>query len=151
MRWIAKRGCNAEWEAQRQAVADRIAEHAVEIKEIEDRLIRIRKIGGLRTQRFDVVPATFESALYLDLMHMLEHSNFALRCSGCGLPIPYDNSGRATRQRARAKKMQPIYHPECFAEYGRTRKKIYWQRRSQSAEFRERERQRVGAYRKSSC
>jgi len=146
--WLEERGSKAEWEAQRQAVVDRVAEHAGEIKEKEDRLIRIRKMGGLRTQRFDVVPATFESALYLDLMHMLEHSDFALRCSGCFLPIPYDNSGRANRQRARAKKGQPIYHPECFADNSRARKKIDWQRRSRVPEFREQERQRVRDYRK---
>jgi hypothetical protein len=147
MRWLEKRGYKARWEAQRQAVVDRVAEHEVNIKEKEDRLIGIRKMGGLRIQRFDVVPATFESALYLDLMRMLEHSDFALRCCGCGLPIPYDNSGRANRQRARSKNGTPIYHSECFAEHSRARKKTYWQRRSRSPEFREQERQRAHAYR----
>lgn len=123
MRWLEKRGYKARWEAQRQAVVDRVAEHEVNIKEKEDRLLRIRKMGGLRIQRFDVVPATFESALYLDLMRMLEHSDFALRCCRCGLPIPYDNSGRANRQRARSKNGQAIYHSECFAEHSRARKK----------------------------
>jgi hypothetical protein len=148
MRWLEKRGYTARWKAQRKAVADRLAEHAANIKEKEDRLIRIRRIGGLRTQRFDVVPATFESALYLDLMRMLEHSDFALRCCDCYLPIPYDNSGRANRQRARSKNGQPIYHPECFAKHSRARKKAYWQRRSRSPEFREQERQRARDYRK---
>ncbi len=82
------------------------------------------------SQRFDIVPGTFESALYLDLMRMLERGGVALRCSGCGLPIPYDHSGRANKQRARSKKGQPIYHSECFAEHARSRKKAYWQRRA---------------------
>lgn len=82
-------------------------------------------------------------------MHMLEYSDFALRCSGCGLPIAYDNSGRANRQRARAKKGLTIYHPGCFTEYSRMRKKIYWQQRSRSPEFREQERHRARKYRKS--
>ena len=147
--WVEERGYQAEWEGRRQMIADRVAEHAGDIKEKEDRVIRIRKMGGLRTQRFDIVPATFESALYLDLMHMLEHSDFALRCSGCGLPIPYDNSGRANRQRARAKEGLTIYHPECFTKYSRMRKRIYWQQRSLSPEFREQERHRAREYRKT--
>jgi hypothetical protein len=51
---------------------------------------------------FDIVPDSFESALYLDLMHMLEKGGVDLRCSHCGLPIPYDphdQTGRANRQR----------------------------------------------------
>jgi hypothetical protein len=78
--------------------------------------------SGLRSQRFDIVPETFEAALYLDLMRMLERGCVALRCSACGLPIPYDHSGRANKQRARSQKGQPIYHPDCFAEYARERK-----------------------------
>lgn len=148
LRWLEKKGAKTKWKDRRQSVADRRAKHAAELADKEDLLARITKIGGLRTQRFDLVPTTFESALYLDLMRMLERSNFALRCSGCGLPIPYDNSGRANKQRARSKKGQPIYHPECFADYSRTRKKIYWQRRSRSPEFREQQRQRARDYRK---
>ena len=148
LKWLEKKGAKAKWEDRRQSVADRLAKHAVELADKEDLLARIRKIGGLRSQRFDLVPTTFESALYLDLMRMLERSDFALRCSGCGLPIPYDNSGRANRQRARAQKGQPIYHPECLADHSRKRKKIYWQRSSRSPEFREQQRQRARDYRK---
>jgi hypothetical protein len=54
-------------------------------------------------ERAEYTGIHFESALYLDLMRMLERSDFALRCSRCGLPIPYDNSGRANSQRARAR------------------------------------------------
>ncbi len=59
-------------------------------------------------------------------MRMLEVGGAALRCSHCGLPIAYDRSGRANKQRARSKMGQPIYHPECFAEGTRRRKKEYW-------------------------
>jgi hypothetical protein len=147
LRWLEKTSAKAKWEDRRPWVADQRAQHAAEIAEKEALIAKIKKMGGLRTQRFDTVPATFEAALYLDLMRMLEGSNFALRCSNCGLPIPYDNSGRANRQRARAKKGQPVYHPDCFAEYSRTRKKIYWQRRSRSPKFREQERERARVYR----
>jgi hypothetical protein len=147
MRWLEKKGAKAKWKDRRQTVAERWAKHAVDLADKEALLIRIIRMGGLRSQRFDVVPTTFESALYLDLMRMLERSDFALRCSGCGLPIAYDNSGRANKQRARAKKGQPIYHPQCFSEYARTRKKIYWRRRSRCPEFREQQRLRAREYR----
>jgi hypothetical protein len=148
LKWLENNGAKAKWEERRQSIADRKAKHAAAVADKEYLLAKIRGMGGLRSQRFDVVPTTFEAALYLDLMRMLERSDFALRCSGCGLPIPYDNSGRANRQRARAKKGQPIYHPECFAEYSRTRKKIYWQRHAKSPQFREKQRVRAREYRK---
>jgi hypothetical protein len=147
LRWVEKRGAKVKWESRREQIAARVTRYASVLAEQERLLVKVRGMGGLRTQRFDIVPATFESALYLDLMRMFEH-DFALRCSGCGLPIPCDNSGRANRQRARAKKGQPIYHPECFDQHGRTRKKIDWQRRAQTTGFRERERQRARDYRK---
>lgn len=150
MKWLEKRGAKTKWESRRQLVAAQLSKHAGAIADKESLLERVTNMGGLRTQRFDIAPATFESALYLDLMRMLEHSDYALRCSGCGLPIPYDNSGRANRQRARAKKGQPIYHPECFVESGRTRKKIYWQRRSRTPEFRDQQRRRAREYRRLS-
>jgi hypothetical protein len=80
-------------------------------------------------------------------MGMLESSDYALKCSSCGLPIPADDSGRSNRQRARAKNGQPIYHPECFAEQGRKRKVIDWRRRSRSKTFREKEKKRAREYR----
>jgi hypothetical protein len=120
------------------------------IAEREALISRIEAAGELRSQRFDVVPQSFEAALYLDLMRMLELGGAALRCSRCHLPISYDYSGRANRQRARSKKGQPIYHAECFAEYAKERKKRYWQQRSRSPQFKENERTRVRAYRKSS-
>jgi hypothetical protein len=150
MQWLEETGKRAQYEDRRQSVAARLAAHAKTISEKEELLNRIGETGGLRSQRFDIVPDTFEAALYLDLMQMLERGGAALRCSGCGLPIPYDHSGRANKQRARAKNGQPIYHPECFAEYSRTRKKADWQRRSQSPEFRAAEKRRAQDYRKLS-
>jgi len=150
MEWLDAVGKSALYEKRRQSVADKLAAHANAIAERLDLLTRIQETGGLRSQRFDIVPETFEAALYLDLMRMLERGGLALRCSGCGLPIPYDHSGRANKQRARSKKGQPIYHPDCFTEYARTRKKTYWQRRAASPKFREAQRLRAREYRRLS-
>jgi len=148
MEWFQSIGKLALFKERRKSVAGRLAAHEKAIAEKLDLLGRIQETGGLRSQRFDIVPETFEAALYLDLMRMLERGGVALRCSCCGLPIPYDHSGRANKQRARSKKGQPIYHPDCFAEYTRTRKKAYWQRRAKSPQFREQQRVRAREYRK---
>ncbi len=148
MKWLKKIGVKAKWESRRAEVAERRSKNAPLVKAQRDLLGRLRNLDDLRNQRFDVVPTTFEAALYLDLMHMLESSDYALKCSSCGLPIPSDNSGRASRQRARAQKGQPIYHPECFEEHGRTRKLIDWRRRSRSKAFKEREKKRAREYRR---
>jgi hypothetical protein len=147
LQWVKSTGKLAVYEERRKSIAERIAMHSEAVAEKAALIGRIQNIGELRSQRFDVVPDSFEAALYLDLMGMLEHGGAALRCSRCGLPIPYDHSGRANRQRARAAKGQPIYHPECFAEYGRTRKKDYWRQRSKSPQFRADERARARKYR----
>lgn len=148
LRWLKSIKKLAAYEERRVAVAQRIAAHAKTVAEHEERLRAITEAGELRSQRFDTVPDSFEAALYLDLMHMLEHGGAALRCARCGLPIPYDQSGRANKQRARSRKGQPIYHPDCFAEVGRLRKKAYWQERSKSQQFREKERARAREYRR---
>jgi hypothetical protein len=148
--WLEDLGKLAAYENRRKCISERIAAHAAFVGEKEALIERIQDTGGLRSQRFDVVPESFESALYLDLMRMLEQGGAALRCSHCHLPISYDHSGRANKQRARSKKGQPIYHPECFADYTRWRKKAYWGRRAKSAQFREGERARARAYRKMS-
>lgn len=148
LRWLKSAGKIAAYEERRPAVAERIASHAKAVAEQEERVGMIQQTGGLRSQRFDIVPDSFEAALYLDLMRMLEQGGAALRCSACGLPIPYDQSGRANRQRARSKKGEPIYHPECFANVGRKRKKAYWRQRSKSPQFREKQRARAREYRK---
>ena len=150
LQWLRQIGKFGRYESRRKLIADRLAANANAIAERVELIGRIQDAGALRSQRFDVVPDTFESALYLDLMHMLEQGGAALRCSHCSLPISYDHSGRANKQRARSKKGQPIYHPECFAEYSRTRKKFYWQRRASSPQFRQRQRERARNYRKLS-
>ena len=147
MNWLHKVGAFAKWVSRRAAVEERRNKYAPFVAERRDLLVRLRSLDDLRSQRFDVVPTSFEAALYIDLMRMLESSDYALRCSSCGLPISYDNSGRSNRQRARAQKGHPIYHPECFEEHGRTRKLIDWRRRSRSKSFKEREKKRANEYR----
>jgi hypothetical protein len=148
--WLEDVGKLALYEQRRKSVAERLSVHAMVVAEREQLVETMQQTGGLRSQRFDIVPDSFESALYLDLMHMLEKGGAALRCSHCSLPIPYDQTGRANRQRARSKKGEPIYHPECVAAVGRMRKKAYWQQRSMSPQFREQQRARAREYRKLS-
>jgi hypothetical protein len=147
-RWLKEIDKLAMYEARRELVASRIATHAVVIAEREALLTRIDETGGLHSQRFDIVPESFESALYLDLMRMLELGGAALRCSRCKLPIPDDHSGKANKQRARSRSGQPIYHPECLSAQSRDRKKSYWRQRAKSPAFQEKERARARAYRK---
>lgn len=146
--WLKDVGKWRLYQQRRDRVVQSIAAHASFVSEKEELIARIDETGPLRSQRFDIVPESFESALYLDLMRMLEAGGAALRCSRCKLPVPDDRSGRANKQRARLKKGQPIYHPECFAEQSRERKKLYWQRRAKSSAFQESERVRTRAYRK---
>jgi len=147
MNWLQKVGEKSRWESRRADVAARRSQYAPLVAAQRDLLVRLRNLDDLRSQRFDIVPTTFEAALYLDLMRMLESSDYALKCSFCGLPISTDNSGRSNRQRARARKGQPIYHDECLKEHGRTRKLINWRRCSGSKTFREKEKKRAREYR----
>jgi hypothetical protein len=147
-RWLRDVGMMAEYEDRRKSIADSITAHAAVVSEKQELIGRIQEMGELRSQRFDVVPESFESALYLDLMHMLELGGAALRCSHCNLPIPDDHSGRANKQRARSRRGLPIYHPECFSQSTLLRKKAYWERRTKSIHFRESERARARSYRK---
>jgi hypothetical protein len=146
-RWLSDVGMIAAYEDRRKTITDSITAHATVVSEKEDLIGRIQETGELRSQRFDVVPESFESALYLDLMRMLELGGAALRCSHCNLPVPYDRSGRANKQRARSNRGLPIYHSECFAHSTRLRKKAYWERRTKSVQFRESERTRARSYR----
>jgi hypothetical protein len=148
--WLREIGRFASYEARRELVLSSIASHADHVSEREKLILRIQETGGLRSQRFDIVPESFESALYLDLMRMLEAGGATLRCSRCKLPISDDHSDRTNKQRARSRKGRPIYHPECFAEQSRERKKSYWRQRAKSPQFQESERVRARAYRKSS-
>jgi hypothetical protein len=143
LRWLKDVGKMALYEQRRPGVSEQLSAHAKVVAEREQLIRSIQQAGGLRSQRFDIVPDSFEAALYLDLMQMMEKGGAALRCTHCGLPIPYDQTGRANRQRARSRKGEPIYHSECFAEVGRQRKRAYWRQRAKSPQFREQQRARV--------
>lgn len=97
----------------------------------------------LYAQRFDLVPADFESALYVDFMELLQSGGRVFRCSRCGLPISYDGSPRSNRQRARWLRGEPIYHPGCFKEVVRERKRSSWQQWAQNPAVREKRRQQA--------
>ena len=146
--WLEEIGMKAAYDQRREIVLKKIAAHSAFLAEREELILRIQETGGLRSQRFDIVPESFESALYLDLMRMLEAGGASLRCARCKLPISDDGSGRANRQLARSKKSEPIYHAECAAEETRARKRADWRRRTKSPKFRASERARARAYRK---
>jgi hypothetical protein len=143
LKWIQQRGVLDTWKERRSRVT--IARRAVssEVRGALNRLQHIKRAGGLQAQRFDLVPSTFEAALCLDLMQMLESSDYAMQCSRCKLPISHDGSLRSNHQRARAQRGQPVYHEECRLEQARVRKKLYWRRKTSSKEFRESEKQRA--------
>jgi hypothetical protein len=84
LRWPKTTGKFEIYQERLESVAAKLAEHEGEVEERKELLTRIQETGGLLSQRFDIVPTTFESALYLDLMHMLERGGTALRCSYCG-------------------------------------------------------------------
>jgi hypothetical protein len=125
------------------------AAHANELAGHKERLKEIQQMGGLRMQPFDIVPPDFESASYVDLMHMFNRSGWVLHCSRCGQPVACERSPRGNRQRARWIAGRPIYHDRCFSEHRRDRKRIYWAERSKAPSFRASERQRARKRRKT--
>jgi hypothetical protein len=143
LKWVKQRGLLEAWKERRPAVMQARRDVSKKIKEALDRLQHIKQSGGLLAQRFDMVPSTFEAALCLDLVGMLESSDYAMQCARCKLPIPHDGSKRGNHQRARARRGQPVYHEECRQEQARIRKKLYWRRKASSKEFRESERRRA--------
>jgi hypothetical protein len=143
LKWVHDRGLFDTWKERRPAVAKARRGVSKKVTEALQRLRQVERTGGLVTQRFDMVPSTFEAALCLDLMRMFESSDYAMQCARCKLPISHDGSSRANHQRARAKRGQPVYHEECRQEQARLRKKLYWRRKASSKEFRESEKQRA--------
>jgi hypothetical protein len=141
--WLTSRGIGqqqlndaaADVRNLKKTVGHQVDKHKARLNEIE-------QLGGLLAQRFDIVPSDFESALYVDLMHMFERAGWVLRCSHCAQPVPCDRSPRGNRQRARWLKGQPIYHESCFTEHRRSSKRLYWEGRNAEAGFREAERER---------
>jgi len=118
------------------------------LAEHKERLRQIQQLGGLRMQRFDIIPSDFESALYVDLMRMFEQAGWVLHCNRCGQPVACERSPRGNRQRARWIAGRPIYHESCFHEHRRDRKRSYWAERSKDPSFRISERQRARERRK---
>jgi hypothetical protein len=149
LKWVQKRGQLEAWKARRPMVAEAGRSVSKKVRETLNRLTHVRRAGGLVSQRFDLVPSSFESALCLDVMRMLESSDYAMPCARCKLPISNDGSSRANHQRARARRGQPVYHEECRREQARLRKKLYWRRKASTEGFRESERQRARINRKS--
>ena len=143
LKWVQKRGLLDAWKERRSSVTQARRTVSEKVKEALDRLQRIKRVGGLLAQRFDMVPSTFEAALCLDLMQMLESSDYAMQCARCKMPVAHDGTSRANHQRARAKRGQPVYHEECRQEQARLRKKLYWRRKASSKEFRESEKLRA--------
>lgn len=146
LHWLGTKGITESQLLDHQAQCEaRRQKYAGLIEELRAPYEAIRRTGQrhLRVQRFDVVPPTFESAICLDLMRMLESSTFLLPCSGCGLPIACDNSPRCNRQRARWRLGKPVYHPECARTQALAKKRLYWRRRAEDPAFRERNRERA--------
>jgi hypothetical protein len=129
-------------EEARAHVDDLKRRFGTQVDEHKKRLQEIQQMGGLLAQRFDIVPLDFESALYVDLMHMFERAGSVLRCARCRQPVPCDLSPRGNRQRARWRAGKPIYHELCFAEHRREHKRSYWQRLSNDPAFQATERAR---------
>lgn len=148
--WIEAQGALQKLEDRREVVHKKQKEFAGEFAQREQLIKSFEAEGGLRVQRFDIVPADFECALYVDVMRMCEGGCLALRCAKCELPIagsPREH-GRFNRQRARWERGLPVYHPECSIERGKERKAQSWRNRAKSEAFRKRERQRAKESRK---
>jgi hypothetical protein len=150
LRWLRtkKIGHQELVDAERRVNALKV-EHKNDLAEHKERMRQIQQIGGLRMQRFDIVPSGFESALYVDLMQMFERASWVLHCSRCGQPVACERSPRGNRQRARWLAGRPIYHETCSREHRLARKRAYWSERSKSASFRVSERQRARERRKA--
>lgn len=142
--WLAKEGVDErDLESTSEDHQERIRKHAAAYEHFREQLEASRIAGGLRKQRFDTVPEDFQAGLYVDLMDMLKNGGRVMRCSECNLPIPYDRTGRANRQRARWAKGESVFHERCWRETRARRKAGDWKRRSQSQEFKERRRRQA--------
>lgn len=145
--WLGARGVDREAseEARRQLDARR-GRFEKRGGELLARWEQVRNAGGLVTQRFALVPADFEAGLYVDLMEMLQRGGGVMRCSRCELPIGFDGSSRARRQRGRYREGLPVYHDSCAHEHRLEVKRLDWRRRSADPAFR---RERRDAARRS--
>lgn len=149
LEWLNARGVDADArDAARRQIDVRRAQFEKRGQKLLERWDRVSTAGGLVTQRFDLVPADFEAGLYVDLMRMLQRGGGVMRCSRCELPIGFDGSSRATRQRAtrqraRYREGRPIYHETCNREHRLDVKRRDWKRCSEAPEFREARRERA--------
>ena len=67
--WLAAAGVsNVDLDVARTELAIRVHAHHREFTRLRSQLEAARSVGGLRKQKFDVVPKDFEAALYVDLM-----------------------------------------------------------------------------------
>ena len=149
LRWLQTKHIRERELTQAQSRVEALKKiHAEEFAKEKERLKQIQQMGGLRMQRFDVVPSDFESALYVDLMNMFERAGWVLHCSYCGQPVACERSPRGNRQRARWIAGKPVYHEECFREHRRDKKRIYWAARSKESSFRTSEKYRARERRK---
>lgn len=101
------------------------------------RVERVRSVGPLYAQRFDLVPTDFEAALYVDLMEALRRGLTILKCSLCGDVIPDRADARSNHQRSRGNRGESIYHAECFAKVRRAKKREDYKQRAADPKFRE--------------
>jgi hypothetical protein len=152
LRWLQKKGIGqSELEKAEQRVRTLKSTCESDLQEHKLRLKQIRLLGGLRMQRFDIVPAGFEAALYVDLMRMFDQAGWVLHCNYCNQPIACERSPRGNRQRARWIAGRPVYHDSCFREHRLFLKRTYWAERSKDPSFRLSEQQRACSRRKESA
>jgi hypothetical protein len=143
LKWLGTQGVGQKQLDDALAQVDSLkAEFGSGVEAHKTRVKEIQRIGGLLAQRFDIVPPDFESALYVDLMHMFERAGSVLRCARCRQPVPCDQSPRGNRQRARWSAGKSIYHEKCFVEHRREHKRSYWHRLSNNPAFQATERDR---------
>lgn len=149
LKWLqTKKIGERELEQAQIRVDDLKKIHAGKFAEEKERVKKIREMGGLRMQRFDVVPSDFESSLYVDLMNMFERAGWVLHCSHCGQPVACERSPRGNRQRARWLTGKPVYHEQCYSQHRLDKKRSYWAKRSQEPSFRAAEKHRARERRK---
>lgn len=105
--------------------------------------IRALPEGHLRAQRFDLVPADFECALYVDLMQWIQQGGYAIRCSLCGQPIGCNGMAHSNRLRGRWRSGRPIYHEDCVPKADKLRKGRARRKQQENPAFMESERKRA--------
>ncbi len=149
--WLETKGTSSDQFREATSRVAKLQESSRQkIEEFKRRMESIRKRGGLTAQRFDIVPADFECALYLDLMRNLERTGWVLRCSHCEQALACPRTPTGNRQRARWLAGRPVYHEDCFGKHRLAHKRAYWQKRTEIPSFRASERLRAKSRRRVS-